>query len=191
MRRALVLTFALVAAACGGEAEGEGDVATDVWVRDVCTTLTDWNDRVQSRTGTLQTDLQGLPQGDFQALKDLMVSYIDGVIEDTDQAVTSLEGAGAPAVEDGGEASRLVVRGIGEVRTIFEQAREDIAALDASRPRRFAMALQDIGLRVQQGGQQVQATFQEVDQRGIGGEELDQAFDEEPACAPLAGGAGP
>ncbi|HEX6207326.1 MAG TPA: hypothetical protein VF058_03115 [Actinomycetota bacterium] len=190
MRRALVLTLALVVAACGGP-EGAGDVATDVWVRDVCTTLTDWNDRLQSRTGTLQTDLQGLPQGDFQALKDLMVSYIDGVIEDTDQAVTSLEGAGAPAVQDGEEASRLMVRGIGEVRTIFEEAREDIAALDVSRPRRFAMALQEIGSRIQQGGQRVQATFQEVDQRGIGGEELDRAFSEEPTCAPLAGGAGP
>lgn len=187
MRRALVLSLALVAASCGGGGEGGGDVPPDAWVRTVCTTLTDWNAQLQSRTGDLQTELQGLSRGDFQALQDLMISYVDGVIEDTDQAVTALEEAGVPAVEDGREARELMVGGIREARTIFEEARDDIAALDADRPRQFATALEEIGARVQEGGARVQEGFAAADERGIGGEELDQAFAEEPACSALSG----
>lgn len=187
MRRALVLTtiLALAAAACG-DGEGEGDVAPDAWVQTICTTLTDWNGQLQARTSDLQGELQGLPQGDFQGLQDLMLTYVGGVIEDTDQAVTTLQEAGAPAVEDGQEVSELMVDGVREARTIFEDAREEIAALNPDRPRRFATSLEEIGGRVQEGGARVQGSFQAADERGLGGEELDQAFSEEPACSGLA-----
>lgn len=184
MRRSFVLTIAvaLTAVACGG-----GGVDAEVWVRSVCTTLSDWNGQLQSRTGDLQTEIQGLPQGAFQRLQDLMLTYVDGVIEDTEQAVSNLEEAGAPDVEDGREASELIVAGIREARMIFVEAREDIAALDPGRPRQFATALEQIGARVQEGGERVQAGFEAADERGLGGRELDEAFAEEPACAALAG----
>lgn len=190
MTRGFLLALALVAVSCGG-GEAEGDVPPDEWVRTVCTTLSDWNAQLQSRTTDLQGELGGIPQGDFQALQDLMLTYVDGVIEDTEQALATLQDAGAPAVEDGREASRLMVGGIREARTIFEDAREEISALDPDRPRRFAEELEAIGARVQEGGVRVQEGFAAADEQGIGGEELDQAFTEEPACAALSGGAGP
>jgi len=186
VRRSLTLTIgiALTAAACGGGVEG--GVAADVWVRAVCTTLTDWNGELQSRTGDLQTEIQGLPQGDFEGLQVVMLGYVDGVIEDTEGAVSSLEEAGVPDVEDGEEAAELMVSGIREARSIFVDAREDIEELDPDRPRQFGTALQEIGAQVQDGGERVQAAFEAADERGVGGEELDEAFTEEPACSALA-----
>jgi hypothetical protein len=188
VRRSLVLTIgiALTAVACGGGGV-EGGVEAEVWVRSVCTTLTEWNGELQSRTGDLQTEIQGLPRGDFEGLQDVMLTYVDAVIEDTEQAVTSLEDVGVPDVEDGEEASELIVGGIREARTIFVDAREDIAALNPGRPQQFATALQEIGAQVQEGGERVLAGFEAADERGLGGEELDEAFNEEPACSALAG----
>lgn len=186
MRRSFVLTIAvaLTSVGCGGGVEG--GVEAEVWVRSVCTTLSDWNGELQSRTADLQTEIQGLPRGDFDGLKGLMLGYVDGVIEDTEGAVSSLEEAGVPDVEDGEEAAELMVSGIREARSIFVDARADIEELDPDRPRRFGMALQVIGAQVQQGGERVQAAFEAADERGVGGEELDEAFAEEPACAALA-----
>jgi len=188
VRRSLVLTIAiaLTTVGCGGGGV-EGGVEPEVWVRSVCTTLSDWNGQLQSRTGNLQTEIQGLPRGDFEGLQAVMVTYVDAVIEDTEQAVTNLEEAGVPDVEDGEEASELIVGGIREARTIFVDAREDIGALNPGRPRQFATALQEIGAQVQEGGERVQAGFEAADERGLGGEELDAAFNEEPACSALAG----
>lgn len=190
MRRALVLIVTLAVSACGGDGEAEGSAPPEEWVRTVCTTLTDWNGQLQQRTTELQAELGELSQGDFAGLQEMMVSYVDAVITDTDQAVSRIEGAGEPAVEDGQEASRLIVSGMRDARSIFEDASEEIAALDPDRPRRFTNELEEIGRRVEEGGARVQESFAQAEQRGVGGEELDQAFAEEPACGPLAGAGG-
>lgn len=185
MRRALALTIALAlgAVSCGG---GGGGVDPATWVASVCTTLTDWNDELESRTVDLQSEIQALPRGDFQGLQDSMLSFIDSVTESSEEAASSLEGAGVPDVQDGEEASEVLVGGIRQAREIFAQARDDIAGLDPDRPQQFADALQEIGARVQQGGQEVADAFQAADRQGVGGDQLDQAFNEEPACEPLA-----
>lgn len=193
MRRlaALVTLAALGLAACGGGGEEEagpaGDRPVDAWVEEVCTGLGEWLTGIRERSAGLAEDLEGLTRGDFEGLKDLTVGFVRDAVEDTESLIADLEGAGAPAVDDGVETARTLVAALGDVRDLFAEALDDLEALPTDDPEALAQGLQEIGASIQANADTVAGLLDEAGAAGLGGDELDRAFARAPACESVGG----
>jgi hypothetical protein len=99
---------------------------------------------------------------DPAAGKALVVEFLDEAIGLTDGLVADLEGAGVPDTGAGEETADRLVAGIGDVRTLFVDARDDTAALPTEDREVLDTGLEDIGASLQDSATAVGANFQEV-----------------------------
>jgi hypothetical protein len=211
----LALLLLLPAAACGGGDDGDDDAATsttaaptteapeteteteteteqaegtatpDAYAADVCGSIGGWYDEINSASTALVQDAGSLTEEDPSAGKDLVVTFLDDAIGFTDDLIVDLEAAGVPDTESGEETAERLVSGIGDVRALFSDARDDTAALPADDPQAVAAGLQDIGTALQESATAVGANFQEV-LGSIEDPELSEAFETAVPCRELS-----
>ena len=179
MRRSATLLAVLLlvpAAACGGnddgdaptepapteDAAGPGTVAPDAYASDVCRAIDAWFDRINAASAALVEDAGAADQQDPAAGKARVVGFLDEAIGLTDGLVADLEGAGVPETGAGQETADRLVAGIGDVRTLFVDARDDTAALPTEDREVLDTGLEDIGASLQDSATAVGANFQEV-----------------------------
>lgn len=184
-RTTVLLTLVLLASSCGGGGRAEGqDPAT--WVASFCTSVTAWVQGIQERAEGLEADFDELIPGDFQGLKDLMVDFVDEAVRRTDELIDQVEGLGTPAVEEGREVVAPFMGVLREIRGVFAEGRDEVRDLPVDDPEAFFAGLQGVGAAIQRGTESASRVFDEAERTGLGGEELDEAFENEPACDDLA-----
>jgi len=201
MRR--VLLFALIAAsstallACGGDDKQGGDgggkaagkaenqaVATDVWVKDVCTGLTTWITSVSDTSKLESIVAKATAAEGLRGARDELGKYFDGVVAQTGTLVTRLERAGYPDVDDGQKAASTITSLLTTVRDAFRKAGERVAGVAATDPVAFQAgigeAMSAMTAELASAGKGLGATLS-----GANFPELESAGKKEPACKKL------
>jgi hypothetical protein len=146
--------------------------ATVTWTDSVCSALVPV---VQAVTAPPSSDLS-----DPAAVKQAYLSYLDGALSKTANAEQQVNHAGAAPVQGGDELARGVQQQLGDLRQDLEQARAQIERADPGDPAGFGQAVAGAGNIVGSLGNSAQAVA-EVSRDP----QLDTAFEQAPACAPL------
>lgn len=180
LMRRLVLTLslpALVATACGG---GGGGVTAESFVGDVCTSLNDWFQTVQTEAAGLGTALS--PQASPAEGKEVLTGFADAMVEETEQLVADIEAAGVPDVEGGQQASERLIGALNEATEALRDLREQIGDLPTDNPVTFAQEAEKVGTTIQ-------TQFEDIGNRlgDLDAPALEAAAQDEPACAQLEG----
>lgn len=181
-RAAAAAAAGLVLAACNGPQGRE----PEAWAAQTCGNLRSWMHGIQARSEEYAEALGQITATEPVVLtpqvRSETLDFVDDVIVATDGLLVQIEESGTPAVEDGPEVVDTFRRGITELRDGLTEARGDVA--DAG-PGDLQQRLEDFGATLQAAAGRVGAVFDEAEQRGLGGDELDEAFRTQPACAGL------
>jgi hypothetical protein len=186
---ALVLLATLtLAAGCGGgdDAGGAGageGVEAEIWVEDVCTSLVNWRNRVEDRVQTLQTSVTGA-SGPAEA-RDQVAEFLGDLVSSTDELVSDIESAGVPSVDQGEAVARDLGEAVEGISQILASAREDVESTPLE-PQALRDALLEIGTSIETEIESAGSAFDEL-QTKYDIPELDEAFEDEPACAEIQG----
>ena len=163
----LVAGMALVA--CGGGTSPE-DYATAI-----CNSGGDWVDALQGRADSLQNSIDtDTPEEGKQILLD----FLDGTIDDTDELLDEVEEAGTPDVDGGEEFADDVQDTYDQAREAFVNARNEVEQLPTDDPETFGQKASELGSLLGQ----VLSNFEPPRN-----EEMEQAFDDADACDDVIG----
>lgn len=179
----LILLAAVVAvvAGCGGGGDGgaEGGVPPDQWAQSVCGALAEWQSSLQQQSQDLTSTV--LEAESPQAAKDQIGNFLTDVISETETMIGEVRAAGTPDVEQGGQIAEDFYNGLTQMRTAFDQARQQVEEVPVDDPQAFQQALTDIGGELQTQGEAVGNNLGEIEEK-YDAAELSQAFDDTPAC---------
>lgn len=191
IRMTAVLAIVALASACGGDGsstpssdgtetsggiEPAGSSSAEEYATGVCTAINDW---IASLT-TQASSLSDVPT-DPVAGQDVMLTFLDAVIADTDALVSKIEALGAPDVADGEAANAALLTTLEQVRDLYQTLRDGVAGLDTSDPTAFATALTGLSTALSTGSSDIGSALDEF-QTG----DLATVFQGTPACAELA-----
>jgi hypothetical protein len=179
------VAFVLAVPACGGDG---GDGGTDgreaqAWVADVCSAVGSWVEGIQEEGTALGESAQGAEN--LQQARGQFVDFFDQVIARTERMLRQVGDAGAPAVEDGDAIAEDLHSALEPIQGVFEDARGDAANLPTDDPAAFQAGATEIGETVQREAAEIGEAFDRLE-REYDVPELDEAFDEEEACAEIA-----
>lgn len=182
-----LLVFALLLGACGGSDEksdsaNEGTDTTqttsttaDQFAGAVCGALGSWLTNIQEKAASLSPDTS-----DLAATQDTVVEFLDGMVQSTDEMISKIEAAGVPSSERGQEAVDAILESMGNVKALFEESRDKVAALSVDDPQAFGKALQGIGTDLQSAADGATSSLD-----GITDTEINEAFATNEACTSL------
>ena len=184
---ALGAVAALTLGACGGD-EGGGGTATeetetvsvDEYASAVCGALSDWVTDIQDRAATIT---EGINPGDAEAGKERLQEFIGDTVASTDTLISTVEEAGAPDTDGGEEAAEQIQSGLEQVKTILEDAEDQIAELPTDDPQAFGTGAQEIATSLQEATGEAASTIDSANS-----EELTEAFGSNEDCAQYNGG---
>jgi hypothetical protein len=171
---ALVLVVPVVLGACSGGGGG-GKVSAEDYASSVCTHVKGWLDQIKGRVGDLQKAVS--PSTSPSDGKELIRSYLDGVISDTDNMINAIKDTGTPDVPNGDKIASTLVSGLEQARSTFQDARDEADSLPTDSRASFASAAQQLGTSINSKVSGVEQAFQ-----GINSPELDRAFNKASAC---------
>lgn len=181
---AVFTIMALAPVACSGD-DGSGDdgqtggpVSAEEYAQGLCGAASTWMTALQDRNTQLQEDLGTASQGDLAGIKDLMVAFLDGAVQDTQILIDDVSGMAAPDVDDGQQIHDSLLGAFTQARDLFAGARDQVADLDPSDPTAFTQTLTELGTTLSDAGTEIAGSVE-----GLQNEELTAAFDETPACA--------
>ena len=117
---AISLVIPIVLAACGGGGGGS-KVSADAYASTVCTHVKTWLDQIKQRASELQTAMS--PGTSPTKGRDLLRSYLDGLISDTDDMINAIKDAGPPDVPNGDQISTTLTSGLEGAKGAFDDAR--------------------------------------------------------------------
>lgn len=180
---ALALVFVAILAGCGGGGDDGGNGGDGApprqWATDVCGALSTWLEDLQSRQTQVTSDLEGVT--DLNEVRGVLVDFLDDAVSETDTMIGEVEAAGTPDVDRGTELQQDFVTGIGQAKTAFEEAKTTAEELPTDDQAEFAQGTSEIEEQLNTQSQAIEEAFDELD-REYDVPELDEAFDEEPAC---------
>ena len=175
----LVLAAAMLAASCGGDSssggtgtESSGATAADDWANSVCEAFANWNSSI-SEAGQSVTD---------NPTEDGIRTAGDEIRSATQTLADDLRGLERPDTESGQQAKDAT----DELATNLDASLQKITdAMDnASGTSAAVEAATTIGTTLVEMGNQVSATFQQLEQVDAQGE-LQSAFEQADSCAGL------
>lgn len=175
----LLAAAALAAAGCGGGGGEPEGVEPAAWAADVCGALALWQKTLQDKAQALTQEVLEAPGP--EAAKDRIGVFLDDVIEDTGTMIESFESAGVPAVERGEELRDDFREGLEQMRTAFEDAREQVDDVPTDDPQAFQQQLTQIGSELQTQGEGIGETMESLDEK-YDAAELSRAFEEDEQC---------
>ena len=164
-----VLVCGAALAGCGG------GTAPEDWAETVCNAGADWTDALQSEADQLQSQVDSATP---EEAKQLLVDFLEGTIEETDELLNDIEEAGAPGADNGESFAADVEDEFEEARDALTNARDEIESLSVSDPATFSQKASELGSLLGQ----VFSNF-EVPRN----EEMRQAFEDVAACNDLEG----
>jgi hypothetical protein len=169
---ALVVAIPVVLAACSG---GGGKVSANAYATSVCTNIKTWLGQIKQRATDLRTAVS--PGTSPRKGKDLLGSYLDGVISDTATMINAINGAGTPDVSNGPQIASTLVSGLDQAKAAFDSARSQVDSLPTTSRAAFSRAAAQLGTSINSKVGGVVRSFQ-----GLKSPQLDQAFRTVSAC---------
>lgn len=183
----LVSGAALAAAGCGGGSSSPEGVPPADWARSVCGALADWQSSLQQQSQGLTSEV--LQANSPKAAKEKISEFLTQVIVETETMVGAVESAGQPAVEEGGQIAEDFNIGLERMRSAFKDAANKVEAAPTDDPQAFQQQLTQIGQELQTQGQAIGDTLGQIDEK-YDADELNQAFEDTPACKDFTESAG-
>lgn len=190
-RTALVLltvgVLVVSMAACGGDETAPADGGTagsstpDTYALQMCGAASAWMTALQDRNTQLQEELGAADAGDIGAVKDLIVAFLSGAVEDTEGLIDDVSTLPRPDVQDGEQIHNSILSAFTQARDLFADARDQVADLDPSDATAFTQALSDLGTTLGEAGTEIAGSVQ-----GLENAELESAFNDTPACNEVA-----
>jgi AcrR family transcriptional regulator len=182
--RLLVITLAVLLSSCGGGGDSNSSAGRSpaVYARDFCTAFNTWKETVSSRSDQLQQDLSKATPENLEAIRDLLLTYLDDNIVLTDQAREDIRAAGVPHVENGAQIASALAGAIASARDIFDDARKQARNLPADDPDAFVGGLGDLATGLPKQFEAIPVAERLPDEASP---ELREAFTREPACEAL------
>jgi len=172
---AISLVIPIVLAACSGGGGSGTKVSADAYATTVCTHIKTWLDQIKQRASDLKTAVA--PGTSPQTGKDLLGSYLDGVIADTSDMINAIKDTGTPDVPNGSQISDTLVSGLEQAKAAFDDARSQVDQLPTTSRSAFSHAAEQLGTSINSKVGGVVQSFQ-----GIKSPQLDQAFRTASAC---------
>jgi hypothetical protein len=181
-----LVTGALAATAgCGGGDGGGGGsgntVSPEAWSAAVCSAVGGWATDLQTASESLSGAMSGATS--VADVRERFVTFLETAIARSDQMLSEAEAAGQPDVEDGGEIADFLLDELRSFKTALEDARDQAEDLPDD-PAGFTQGAQEIGASLEQVGEDAAKGFDELDDK-YQSAELQQAFEDEPACQEL------
>ena len=176
---AAAAALALFAGACGGGDDDGGDgggdtVSPESYAADICTAVGDWVTAIQDGASEITTS------ADASSGVEVLQSFLEDAVTETEALISSVEDAGAPDVDGGEEFADQLRAAFDEAKTVLEDARDQAADLPADDPAAFSTAAADLGTSVQEALGTVGSELSEPSD-----ESLSTAFEEEEACTSI------
>ena len=187
---ALGAVAALTLGACA-EDKGSGGTATaedpaaetvsvDEYASAVCGALSAWVTDIQDRAANIT---EGINPGDAEAGKERLQEFIGDTVTSTETLISTVEDAGTPDTDGGEEAAEQIQSGLEQVKTILEDAQDQIDELPTDDPQAFGTGAQEIATSLQEATGEAASTIDSANS-----EELTEAFGSNEDCAQYSGG---
>jgi hypothetical protein len=147
------------------------------YAKGLCAALTSWAQDVQT-SGT-NFDPSGT---DLETIKQQWLDFLDGVIATTDSMLTEIQNLGTPDVPGAEDAINQLTTAFQGMRDSFHSLRDQSADLPTSNRSEFTTRFQTLVSDFQTNISNLGQAFS-----NISNDELDKAFQDEPACSSVAG----
>jgi len=179
---ALATAALAVASGCGGGGDSSGSAASpETWAADICGAASTWMNDIGAQSESLDDTMSGAAS--IEDVRDRLVAFVDDAIERTDQMLSEIDDAGSPDVDNGEQLADDFLEVLAGFKTALEEVRTTAAGLSDD-PAQFAEGAQQIATAMAAAGSEIQTGLNEL-QQSAGSDDLDAAFDDEPACQEL------
>jgi ElaB/YqjD/DUF883 family membrane-anchored ribosome-binding protein len=181
---AALLTVTLCLAACSSSssavvASPTSPSPTAISVADyvvgVCTAISTWQAGLQAKGSTFNPSTT-----DVAALKQSWLTFLDGILEETQTLVSSLQALGTPDTADGKAAAERLQADFTTLQADFQKLRDESASLSTDNQSAFMAKFQQILQTFQQDAQAVTQDLSQVPP------EFQSAASAAPTCQALA-----
>jgi type IV pilus biogenesis protein CpaD/CtpE len=179
---ALVVVAALAASGCGGGGSSAVGTPPDQYAAGVCGAISDWQKELQSSISTMSSKLSASSTPD--EVKGKLVEFMEAATKSTESMLSKVKAAGPPAIDDGAKLQSDLEAGLTKAKNAFAQARDKAKALPTDDPAAFQREATALGTTLTEQGSAIEATFKGLSTK-YDSKDLNQAFDEEPACKSL------
>jgi hypothetical protein len=176
-------TLALAAAGCGGSSKSYSGTKPDVWAATVCGALGDWAEALKADSDQLGSDLRGTT--DLRVVKAKFVAFLEDAERKSRTMITTITGAGAPAVKDGGAIQTQLVSGLGGAQASFARAIAKAKKLPTDNPQAFSTGVQALGSDVQKELTATGENFRKLGDK-YDDDALNDATSDEPSCKKIS-----
>jgi hypothetical protein len=180
-----LLAVAILLGACGGGGAPAATtppsptgVGATAYVSGVCGALLTWGDSLKSRTDALPSQLSSIKT--LEDGKRIFTDYLDGVVQETNTMVGTVQNLGAPAVANGQALQRAVNDALHTIQSAIVDAETKAKALPTDNPTAFAQGAEAIGSSVEA---QISGVGDKLD--ALKSEELTKAAEADPTCQKL------
>jgi hypothetical protein len=174
---ATVVLLASVFTAATSARPAARDTSANAWVAQVCTAMSAWKSHVVQRsTKVSQSNATSLTQ-----LHAVLVSFLAGIVADTDKMIAATDAAGTPSGSHGKEVASALHTGLTRLRGYFAQDLAKAKKLSRTDPQKFSAGASALSAALSKQADQIVASFDAIDKQ-YPSSELDRALKTQPAC---------
>lgn len=182
MRRAgvLLLVAATAALALAASTPAAPRTSPNAWAHVVCSSVGTWEKSISTRAGALNK-LKGT---DLSAVKQALVTFLGGVVADTQTVLAMLDKAGSPSIPNGAAAARALHSGFARAKAFYLQDLAKAKALPVKPATKLLAGETALGKAINVQNTQLLTIFGSLKTR-YPSKALGQAFKTDPACGAI------
>ena len=169
----LAVTLAFAAAGCGGDSS-----ESEQWASSVCSTVSDWQGKIEQAAQEVQTELQSPSLSSVGAIE----TQIQSAVTATQKLSTDLKAIGAPDVDSGQQAKQQVDALASQLQSAVNLAKNTVDALpEDANLNQLAQKLLPLAPAIQSLATSTSNTVKAIQ---TSSDELKQGFEDADACKP-------
>lgn len=174
---ALAAIVAALVAGSSGAAPARQSTDAKAWAGQVCTSLKAWESSIGKRSNALSH----VKQTNLRAVRDAFVTFLQGVVADTDTLVAKTKAAGSPDVSHGSDVAGALQTGLKQLRRYFAGDLARARSLPTHDAKKLGAAVTALGTAIDKQATAIGKTFDGLDKK-YHSAELDKAMKSVPAC---------
>ena len=173
----VAVVCALAAAGCGGSSgSSSSGISAGNYVKSICTAVGPFEKDVAARSNALNSAKLTSPQQGKHAVQ----GFLHSVASDTDMALTKLQSAGTPDVDNGQKISTTIVTAFKDLQQAIGSASDQAKSLSTSSPQSFKNGANKLGDTVRSSLSGISNSLGKLQSA-----DLAKAAGKEPACKAL------
>lgn len=182
---ALVVVGLVAGVATGASAK---TVSPSSWAPKFCTALSDWQATITEKGDALSTELDGIDTtgtDQKQILtdgRDQIAAFLSDMVDATDDATSTIKGAGAPSTPNGAKIAAVFVTGFKAISKEFAKAQAKAEQLPTDSVTAFKTKGKQLGQALSDSGDTLGKGFSSIDKLDKG-KKLEAAVKAAPECA--------